>query len=89
MEKALANQHRPAYTLRLYSYDLAKEAASMAGTLVRDMTEGSPTRRIVEFFFPLLFGLLFQQVYNMVDTIVVGQVPGREGAGRALGPQAR
>ena len=58
MEKALANQHRPAYTLRLYSYDLAKEAASMAGTLVRDMTEGSPTRRIVEFFFPLLFGLL-------------------------------
>ena len=31
MEKALANQHRPAYTLRLYSYDLAKEAASMAG----------------------------------------------------------
>ena len=76
MEKALANQHRPAYTLRLYSYDLAKEAASMAGTLVRDMTEGSPTRRIVEFFFPLLFGLLFQQVYNMVDTIVVGKFLG-------------
>ena len=75
MEKALANQHRPAYTLRLYSYDLAKEAASMAGTLVRDMTEGSP-RRIVEFFFPLLFGLLFQQVYNMVDTIVVGKFLG-------------
>ena len=42
----------------------------MAGTLVRDMTEGSPMRRVVEFFFPLLFGLLFQQVYNMVDTIV-------------------
>ena len=48
----------------------------MAGTLVRDMTEGSPTRRIVEFFFPLLFGLLFQQVYNMVDTIVVGKFLG-------------
>ena len=48
----------------------------MAGTLVRDMTEGSPTRRIVEFFFPMLFGLLFQQVYNMVDTIVVGKFLG-------------
>ena len=48
----------------------------MAGTLVRDMTEGSPTRRVVEFFFPLLFGLLFQQVYNMVDTIVVGKFLG-------------
>ena len=48
----------------------------MAGTLVRDMTEGSPTRRIVEFFFPLLFGLLFQQVYNMVDTVVVGKFLG-------------
>lgn len=48
----------------------------MTGTLVRDMTEGSPTQRIVEFFFPLLFGLLFQQVYNMVDTIVVGKFLG-------------
>ena len=76
VEKALANHDRPAYTVRLYNYDLVKEAASMAGTLVRDMTEGSPTRRIVEFFFPLLFGLLFQQVYNMVDTIVVGKFLG-------------
>lgn len=62
--------------MRLYDYDLAKEATSMAGTLVRDMTEGSPMRRVVEFFFPLLFGLLFQQVYNMVDTIVVGKFLG-------------
>ena len=76
VEKALANHDRPAYTVRLYNDDLVKEAASMAGTLVRDMTEGSPTRRIVEFFFPLLFGLLFQQVYNMVDTIVVGKFLG-------------
>lgn len=42
----------------------------------RDMTEGSPTRLILGFFFPLLFGLLFQQVYNMVDTIVVGKFLG-------------
>lgn len=42
----------------------------------RDMTSGSPTRLIFGFFFPLLFGLLFQQVYNMVDTIVVGRFLG-------------
>ena len=59
----------------------------MTGTLVRDMTEGSPTRRIVvNFFFPLLFGLLFQQVYNMVDTIVVGKFLGVK-RWRALAPQ--
>ena len=48
----------------------------MAGVTVNDMTEGSPTKRIIGFFFPLLFGLLFQQVYNMVDTIVVGKFLG-------------
>lgn len=48
----------------------------MARVSTRDMTEGSPTRLIFGFFFPLLFGLLFQQVYNMVDTIVVGRFLG-------------
>lgn len=42
----------------------------------RDMTVGSPTKLIFGFFFPLLFGLLFQQLYNMVDTIVVGKFLG-------------
>lgn len=41
-----------------------------------DMTSSSPARLIFGFFFPLLFGLLFQQVYNMVDTIVVGRFLG-------------
>lgn len=48
----------------------------MARASVRDMTEGSPTKLIVEFFIPLFFGMLFQQVYNMVDTIVVGRFLG-------------
>lgn len=42
----------------------------------RDMTVGSPTRLIFGFFFPLLFGLLFQQLYNAVDTVVVGRFLG-------------
>ncbi|MEG0863977.1 MAG: MATE family efflux transporter [Clostridia bacterium] len=48
----------------------------MAKNLTRDMTNGSPPKLIFGFFFPLLFGLLFQQVYNMVDTIVVGRFLG-------------
>ena len=42
----------------------------------RDMTVGSPIRLIFGFFLPLLFGLLFQQLYNAVDTMVVGRFLG-------------
>ena len=55
---------------------MAKGATKMARTYTRDMTQGSPTKLIFGFFFPLLFGILFQQVYNMVDTMVVGRFLG-------------
>ena len=48
----------------------------MAKNAVRDLTTGSPMRLILGFMLPLLFGMLFQQFYNMVDTIVVGQYLG-------------
>ena len=38
-----------------------------------DMTEGSIFRHLISFSLPLLFGNLFQMLYNMVDTFVVGQ----------------
>jgi len=37
-----------------------------------DMTKGSITRQLISFAFPLLIGNLFQQLYNTVDTWVVG-----------------
>ena len=37
-----------------------------------DMTQGSITRHIISFALPLLIGNLFQQLYNTVDTWVVG-----------------
>ncbi|MBQ3000123.1 MAG: MATE family efflux transporter [Oscillospiraceae bacterium] len=37
-----------------------------------DMTGGSITRQLISFAFPLLIGNLFQQLYNTVDTWVVG-----------------
>ena len=41
-----------------------------------DMTHGSPTRLIVLFSLPLLVGNIFQQLYNMVDSMVVGRFVG-------------
>ena len=41
-----------------------------------DMTQGNITRHIISFAIPLLLGNLFQQLYNMVDTWVVGNYVG-------------
>lgn len=38
-----------------------------------DLTAGKPLRRILVFAAPLLVGNIFQQLYSMVDTIIVGQ----------------
>lgn len=42
----------------------------------KDLTEGKPMHLILGFGLPLLFGLLFQQLYNMVDSIIVGKILG-------------
>ena len=41
-----------------------------------DMTKGSPGRLIVKFMIPILLGNVFQQFYNLVDTIIVGRYVG-------------
>ncbi|MDR0294447.1 MAG: MATE family efflux transporter [Oscillospiraceae bacterium] len=43
-----------------------------------DMTVGNPLRHIIRFSIPLLIGNLFQQFYNMADSIIVGQFMGEE-----------
>ena len=48
----------------------------MAKGATKDMTEGPPLKLILRFFIPMLFGLLFQQLYNMADTIIVGKFLG-------------
>jgi putative MATE family efflux protein len=44
--------------------------------MTKDMTQGSPMKLILGFSVPLLFGLLFQQFYNLVDTLIVGRYLG-------------
>ena len=41
-----------------------------------DMTEGNPNKLILKFAFPMILGNIFQQVYNLVDSIVVGKFVG-------------
>lgn len=42
----------------------------------KDMTQGKPWKRIVEFAIPMLIGNVAQQLYNTVDSIVVGKYIG-------------
>lgn len=43
-----------------------------------DMTQGAITGQLIHFAIPMAIGLLFQQLYNTVDTVVVGQFVGKE-----------
>ena len=41
------------------------------------ITEGVIWQQLLLFFFPILFGTFFQQLYNTVDTLVVGRFVGK------------
>lgn len=42
----------------------------------RDMTRGNPGKIILNFTIPIFIGNMFQQIYNMADTIIVGKFVG-------------
>ena len=44
----------------------------------RDMTVGSPAKMIINFTLPIFLGNVFQQLYNTVDSIIVGNYIGSE-----------
>lgn len=41
--------------------------------MITDMTYGSPLKRIFSYFFPLLFSTVFQQLYSITDSVIVGK----------------
>ena len=43
-----------------------------------DLTRGSPLRQIILFGLPVLAGNLLQELYNVVDTLIVGRTLGVE-----------
>lgn len=48
----------------------------MAKTI--DMTQGKPSKLLLQFAFPVLIGNLFQQLYTLVDRVIVGQFVGAD-----------
>lgn len=50
-------------------------------TLVKDMTHGRETPLLLRFMLPMLLGNLFQQVYNLADSVIVGQHEGANALG--------
>lgn len=45
---------------------------------MKDLTKGTPAKLIFMFTIPLFVGNIFQQFYNMVDMIIVGQTIGKD-----------
>lgn len=50
----------------------------MARGFVKDMTKGNEFKLLIGFSVPMLIGNIFQQFYNMVDSIVVGKYVGAD-----------
>lgn len=53
----------------------------MAKQYVLDMTKGNETSLLLRFTLPMLVGNIFQQFYNMVDSIIVGRFVGTNALG--------
>ncbi|SET52979.1 MATE family efflux transporter [Lacrimispora sphenoides] len=50
------------------------------------ITEGVIWKQLLLFFFPILFGTFFQQLYNTTDAIIVGRFVGKEALAAVGGP---
>lgn len=54
----------------------------------KDITTGVIWQQILLFFFPILFGTFFQQLYNTIDAVLVGQFVGKEALSAVSGAPA-
>ena len=45
---------------------------------MRELTSGNPAKMIFTFAVPIALGALFQQLYSMIDTVIVGRTIGVE-----------
>ena len=50
------------------------------------ITEGVIWKQLLLFFFPILFGTFFQQLYNTTDAVIVGNFVGKEALAAVGGP---
>lgn len=50
----------------------------MAEQIKGNMVSGNPTKALIGFTLPMVAGNLFQQFYNIMDSIIVGNVVGED-----------
>ena len=54
-----------------------------------EITEGVIWKQLLMFFFPILLGTFFQQLYNTIDSVIVGQFVGKEALASVGGSSAQ
>ena len=52
----------------------------------RQIIEGVIWKQLLIFFFPIMLGAFFQQLYNTVDAVIVGRCVGKEALAAVGGP---
>lgn len=68
----------PCYMKRSDRYIAKDVVCNMTNTKENKITEGVIWQQLLLFFFPILFGSFFQQLYNAADAMIVGQFVGKE-----------
>nr|WP_317282459.1 MATE family efflux transporter [uncultured Sellimonas sp.] len=64
---------------------MSKESAKS----VNQITEGVIWKQLLLFFFPIMLGTFFQQLYNTIDTVIVGRFVGTEALASVGGSSAQ
>lgn len=67
---------------------MAASQKTNAGANRNQITEGVIWKQLLLFFFPILFGTFFQQLYNTTDAVIVGNFVGKEALAAVGGPAA-
>lgn len=64
------------YAIIRYNLHVMYTIQAEDDAMIKDMTKGSPARLILGFALPMLAGMLFQQLYSFVDTMIVARFLG-------------
>lgn len=56
---------------------MAKNQVKENDNLVGDLTTGNISKKLMQFALPVMLGNILQQLYNMIDSIIVGQMVGK------------
>ena len=74
----MESHRQPRFFVLLFKKTDKETSAMSQKNAARNITEGVIWKQLLSFFFPILLGTFFQQMYNTVDTIIVGRFVGTQ-----------